>query len=632
MMLTVTIICDNMCMVSGQAHSHQQSLVAEQASSSSLSVVPASPGVQTPQQTSDSRRTEYTQASEEDYHKYSPPVSLQSTGPHSQQGLPELVMQYVKHLKARYKIDIFPSYFSKHPTRFQHKANQYIKLAVVKNQKANKNEKEQAQSLLLKTKGKVKKICEEQGYLTMEDLGKLPDGSIPLRILVQGAPGIGKTTFAWEMCRQWEAGNILQQFSIVMVLYLRHPDVIHAKTIKDLVDHPESEVQKAVYEHLLGECGSGILIICEGYDEAMQEVTAKEHPIQKIINKSLLPLSTVMVTTRPVAIEQLPSDFVSKVDQHVEILGFTNKEIDAYIQSSCKDQPDLLKDFRSYVSQHPFAASVMYIPLQCSLITELYASEWERGGKHFAPKTLTELYTALVQTLLLRYLSEKLQPIPNIKTLSDLPKCVYEELMQLAKLAAEGIKDHRYVFNEIPCNTMGLMHKEEGLQVAKGVSQSYSFLHLTLQEFLAALYFAQQSPQELVELMKKPDLFPIKVLVQEGIHHKKESIIYHWPVLMFIAGLTQLKEIPSEVFTSLFTFDSRPIYWQEHEFSSSLCHVLFEAQHSKIAALTFNHGKFFPRLLTSFDAFALAYTISHSSSTALWTVRCTKIEHVEDVN
>ena len=83
-----------------------------------------------------------------------------------------------------------------------------------------------------------------------------------------------------------------------------------------------------------------------------------------------------------------------------------------------------------------------------------------------------------------------------------------------------------------------------------------------------------------------------------------------------VAGLTQLKETPSEVFTYLFTFDSRLIYTQWHELSSSLCHVLFEAQHSKIAALTFKHGKFFPRLVTSFDAFALAYTISHSSSTA----------------
>ena len=53
-----------------------------------------------------------------------------------------IVMKYIKHLKARYKIDIFPSYFSKHPSRFQHKANQYIKLAVVKNEKGNKNQKE----------------------------------------------------------------------------------------------------------------------------------------------------------------------------------------------------------------------------------------------------------------------------------------------------------------------------------------------------------------------------------------------------------------------------------------------------------------------------------------------------------
>ena len=323
-----------------------------------------------------------------------------------------------------------------------------------------------------------------------------------------------------------------------MVLYLRHPDVIHAKTIEDLIDHPNPEVKKAVCEHIsLIECGSGILIICEGYDEAMQEVMVKEHPIQKIINKSLLPHSTVMVTTRPVAIEQLPSDFVSKVDQHVEILGFTNKEIDAYIQSSCKDQPDLLKDFRSYISQHPFAASVMYIPLQCSLITELYASQWERGGKHFAPKTLTELYTALVQTLLLRYMSEKLaSQFQTLRHCSDLPKCVYEELMQLAKLAAEGIKDHRYVFNEIPCNTMGLMHKEEGLQVAEGVSQSYSFLHLTLQEFLAAFYFSQQSPQELVDIDEEARLVSHRgagsgrYSPQEGIHHLPlaSADVYCW--------------------------------------------------------------------------------------------------------
>ena len=145
-----------------------------------------------------------------------------------------------------------------------------------------------------------------------------------------------------------------------------------------------------------------------------------------------------MVTTRPVATEQLPSDFVTNVDYHLEILGFANKEIDPYIQSSFIDQPELFTDFHSYVSQHPFAASIMCIPLQCSLITELYASQWERGGKHFAPKTLTELYTALVQTLLLRYLSENGQPVPNIETLSDLPKCVYEDLMQVAKLAAEG--------------------------------------------------------------------------------------------------------------------------------------------------------------------------------------------------
>ena len=153
-----------------------------------------------------------------------------------------------------------------------------------------------------------------------------------------------------------------------MVLFLRHPNITQAQTIGDLIDHPKQKVKKAVFNHLIDEYGSGVLIICEGYDEAMQEIMVKEHPIQKIINKSVLQHSTVLVTTRPVAIEQLPSDFVCNIDQHVEILGFTKKEIDVYIQSSCRDKPDLLKDLRSYISQHPFASSVMYIPLQLSLI------------------------------------------------------------------------------------------------------------------------------------------------------------------------------------------------------------------------------------------------------------------------
>ena len=110
---------------------------------------------------------------------------------------------------------------------------------------------------------------------------------------MQGAPGIGKTTFAWEVCRQWEERKILQQFSIVLVLFLRHPNVTQAETIEDLIDHPQPEVKKAVFNHLIDECGSGVLVICEGYDEAMQEIMVKEHPIQKIINKSVLKHSTL---------------------------------------------------------------------------------------------------------------------------------------------------------------------------------------------------------------------------------------------------------------------------------------------------------------------------------------------------
>ena len=93
---------------------------------------------------------------------------------------------------------------------------------------------------------------------------------------------------------------------------------------------------------------------------------------------------------------------------------------------------------------------------------------WEHGKKEYAPKTLTELYTGLVHTLLLRYLTDHREDrdwrIRNFK--DDLPDDVKQNLEAITSLAANGIKRRQYVFDEVddnvPLDTLGLMQRGTG--------------------------------------------------------------------------------------------------------------------------------------------------------------------------
>ena len=107
-------------------------------------------------------------------------------------------------------------------------------------------------------------------------------------------------------------------------------------------------------------------------------------------------------------------------------------------------------------------------------------------------KGLTELYYAFLLNLLRRHL-----PTLKIHELSDLPKDDYKNLIQLAKLAARGLEERRYIFTNIPFDTLGLMVSVRKLYDIRAKQPTlYTFLHLTLQEYLAAFYWSQYPHQQ----------------------------------------------------------------------------------------------------------------------------------------
>lgn len=448
--------------------------------------------------------------------------------------------------------------------------------------------------------------------LRIDEIGRLKDGSTAHYILIEGAPGIGKTTFAWELCRQWAKEQLLCQWSIVILVQMRDKRVRLAKTLKDLLYHPEPYVSESISQLFRDTDGKGVLLLFEGYDEISDFQRCEDSVFQQLLRKELLPQAAIIVTSRPIASQTLCEHFRGQIEQHVEVLGFSQDNIYAYVASACSDNTALKDDFDHYLSCHPFVYSVMYVPLYCSIITELYYIHWSTGKKEFAPKTLTEIYTTLVMHLLQRHFeTQSLQ-------LQNLPDKIYWCLIDVGKLAIEGICKHQYIFDNLEVNHMGLMQAIPDYYVRENPSMSFSFVHQTLLEFIAAFSFTQRPPSEILQVLQQPDLFPLQKYLQ-GEHRKESNTMFHWPVLLFIAGLTKLKNVPVDLLQVFSKTDENdaPV-----KFHPAIFQLLFETQSHSLIASVFTKKLFSPQPweMTLLDWFMAGYCIANSSPSSKWAV------------
>ena len=506
-----------------------------------------------------------------------------------------------------------------------HKAKNFTNICLVhKNVKTVANN-DQLEMIMDRLHGHIDAIQKKKTQLNFSDVCKCNNGEVARCVLVEGAPGVGKTTFAFELCNQWARGDILQEWGVVVIIKLRDQGSRTAQTINDLLYHPNPEIRHQVATELVEQNGKGMLLILDGYDELTTKQRESGSVIQLLLSRELLCRATLMVTSRPLATRTLHPNFQQSIDQHIEVLGFTDKNIEEYINSACGDNPELAEDFKEYLSCHPFSSSLMFNPLQCAMVSDLYCSHWLCGDKGFAPKTLTELYTGLVHTLLLRYLTH--HPVLRnrnwrLRDMSDLPEDVKQQLKAVTALAAKGIEKQQYVFDEeddnVPSETLCLMQREEGLTAGIGRSLSHNFLHLTLQEYLAAVHYSQQcdSPEQLTQLLTRDDLFPLSSFLQ--YYGKKRKHTIHWPVLLFLAGMTQLSGVPLDILKAGLHDSSVDV---------SLLHLLYETQCPQLIQSTLvTSGKYISvRGRSALDWFVIGYCIANSTST--W-----RVEKIATVN
>ena len=507
---------------------------------------------------------------------------------------PSAMSQYAAYLKAFYTSDKLPTDTKWPPTPSEH----YINLAYISKEHISRQQADEFTRATIQ--GNVDDILKVKGAMKFSDVAKLQGDSRPKIVLVEGAPGVGKTTFSWEFCRKWGNGEILKHYRVVLLLRLRDSRTRAAKSISDLIYHPDVKLQEAITQELCTSLGRDTLILLEGLDELPNNLRTEPSLFLDIIHGRLLPHATILITTRPWASKDIHAKCHKRISQHIEILGFTSEQIELYLDSVVGNQPELREGIKKYLTCYPQIRAAMYIPLNAAIVVEIYKRV--RKEECILPKTMTELYTALSQTLLLRYLKE--QPVHSnknwrISNFDDLPDDVHKQFCELCKLAYEGlVNDQQLIFSELSDDfeTLGFMQSVPELYVNEGATVSHNFLHLTIQEYLAAVHMSQQSVEEQIDYFMN---------------------WRHRVVGRFMAGLTKFSSIPpDEIDLELFLEDNRGDGCYEN-LTVNGANLLFETQDSKLIDMVLKKNASFRFCFEQhhkiFDYYCLGYCIAHSN-------------------
>ena len=337
--------------------------------------------------------------------------------------LPHSLLEYQRYLIDYYS-DHYPLYSK--PVFSTNRPERPINLVLVRKER-NESDSSSIQLQELLSNGSVNEIQKRNSPVKMNNIGDLNGIKKAAKfVLIEGGPGMGKSTLCWQLCRLWREGKL--QWDLMVIVELRDESTRRASNLYDLLYHPDDNTRRAIARDIEKREGEGLLIFLDGYDK----LSDKQHRellslIQQILTgRKLLRKATVVVTSRPHAIKELPSQFKQGLDQHIEIAGFNETNVREYIHLAFASNQNISKDFHSYVDSHPFILSVMYNPLHCTIVTELYIQYWQNGRKWFAPKTLTEIYTAFILNLLTHDLHTDL-----VSGVNNLPKDVSTNLIQL---------------------------------------------------------------------------------------------------------------------------------------------------------------------------------------------------------
>ena len=360
------------------------------------------------------------------------------------------------------------------------------------------------------TKGQVDDILLQKQSIELNAIFNNIEGDKKV-VLIEGAPGSGKTTLTVHLCQQWGKGELLSDFTAVILVQLRDQRVQAARSIADLLPCENRKMAELAAREIIAMEGSGVLWVLDGWDEFPVHLQ-KDSVISELIQQSLhqenpLSKTSIIVTSRPIA----STGICPLVSLRTEILGFTSKDLIAFLTECLKNDKTAVKMLMETLSINPAIESSCYLPLNASIVAHLYRT------KGSLPSTVYGIFSSVVQHCLSRYLHERLgvsHVLASFESLEELPHELQTPFQQLCKLAFKGIMEKKVTFStsdlaelKIPAKEiceLGLLQAVPSI-VSHGSSVYHNFIHSSVQELLAAIHMSQMPPE--VQILKLDFMF-----------------------------------------------------------------------------------------------------------------------------
>ena len=323
-------------------------------------------------------------------------------------------------------------------------------------------------------------------------------------ILVEGRPGSGKTTLMHKVTRDWALKrNILVNAEIVVLVPIRLFGTNNREiSLSDIFKiYTENDCKRCrLLEVIEDNMGEGVCFIIDGLDE-YEYHNNYDTVILKLISKRLLPLSMVIVASRPVGTASVRDE--APVTKRIEVLGFKNNQILEYVITYYKEDQNMASKLISYLKAHINVYRMCYLPVHAAMICFLYSKLGEN-----IPQTETKIYESFTQFTLLRKINREDPQNQRINSLQCLTGEIKEYFSNICKLAFDMIMYSKQTIlqsqTQFPLSTPGSDKSSLGLVTIDSTAELfriedlYTFLHLTFQEYLAAIYLTELEDEKKV--------------------------------------------------------------------------------------------------------------------------------------
>ena len=331
-------------------------------------------------------------------------------------------------------------------------------------------------------------------------------------ILIEGAPGIGKTILLKHIAYSWAEQGMLQKYELILLVYLRDPAVQKMSNPEQLFQYfckpfgsNATKIAITCSEYFLENNGKTLTLLIDGYDEMPEELRGNSL-IADILNRQVLPNCGLVVSSRPHASVLLRKQATLRVD----ILGFTEEQRKHYIEHSLNNQSQI-KQLTTYLDQHDIINSLCYLPFNILLLLFLYKQGFP------LPNNVTELYNIFICLTIRRNLSKYGNTAKQaITDINNLPEPYGKFIQQLSNLSLQALHKNQLIFTldeikqfcpqveSIPgaLNAFGLLQAIEHFSIFE-TTTTFNFLHLSLQEFLAANYITTLTPHEELSILEE---------------------------------------------------------------------------------------------------------------------------------